>query len=128
MLAQIYPLHPVCEKQVASFDFSFFVDYNIHWSYGLLNEGFNFKLLLIARVKTLGTLGIVEALIVMREGPGPGALEQICCQTVGMLLIVMKEELPLVAGPGISVLVEEEVQVWVVLPGDGLEAVRWRRL
>lgn len=63
----------------------------------------------------------------MREGPGPGALEQICCQTVGMLLVVMKEELPAVAGPGISVL-EEEVQVWVVLPGDGVEAVRRRRL
>jgi len=78
-------------------------------------------------VRTLGTLGIVEALIVRRVGPG--ALEQICCQTVGMLLAVMKEELPIVAGPGISVLGEEEVQVClVVLPEDVFEAVRWRRL
>lgn len=80
-------------------------------------------------MRTLGTLGIVEALIVRRVGPGPGALEQICCQTVGMLLAVMKEELPVVAGPGISVLEEEEVQVClVVLPEDVFEAVRWKRL
>lgn len=48
-------------------------------------------------------------------------VEQIYCQTVGMLLVVMKGELPTVAGPGISVL-EEELQVWIVLPEDGLVA------